>query len=417
MDLWVVIVATAGFIFLLWLLVRKQELRFGLGLLWLVKIEPAPCDILFIASWLKRLLQGRLCWPAHSTLHLLLAFIFLNFLQIIWADSLVQALWFAGATAYVISLCFYFSSSRAIPNVQAWKSVKTYYLAAVVIAALTLVWLAGIYILGWMGPLGSFYFAGRPKGFFKDPNVAGPFVVTGVLYALSRFVFLKTGLLSRAGLLLLLTLVGTLVSFSRGALINLLAGILAIGVVSLLARRGLRFGFAVSAIILLMLLTLPYLLGPSGQAFRFIGLVSYDKYGRFIAWKSALMIARDYFYGIGPGQFEIYSPEYQLAMPGTVYITPSAHNLYLRVLAENGVLGFVTLGIALTVLLLSLGKAICSALLSHNRELLADGAWLFSALWGIMIESFVIDTLHWRHFWIIAGCAISYPRLLRQQSD
>jgi hypothetical protein len=40
-----------------------------------------------------------------------------------------------------------------------------------------------------------------------------------------------------------------------------------------------------------------------------------------------------------------------------------------------------------------------------------DMCWIFSSLVGILVQSFVIDTLHWRHFWIILGFVFGIAKL------
>ena len=89
--------------------------------------------------------------------------------------------------------------------------------------------------------------------------------------------------------------------------------------------------------------------------------------------------------GIGPGQFDIREPI-------------SSHNTYVRVLSEQGVLGFAAL-------------AVCSAR-SRSRSSTrrpdaaptASGRAALLAAWcGLLANSFFIDTLHWRHLWFVAG--------------
>lgn len=398
---------------ILWILLTRRQAQGGLGLLWGVKVEPAPCDVLFIWSWVKRFLNGQLQWPAYLALHLLAAFVLLNLLQMLWADSWQRGLWFAGATAYTISLCFYFSSS--IPNLQAWEEMRKYYLGSVLVTALILILLTCIFFLGWAEGLSELYYTNRPKAFFKDPNVAGPFVVTGALFALSQLLFQRKRLISWFGVMFFLMVLATVLTFSRGALLNLIVGVLALGLIALWLRRGLRFTGLVPLANLLAISLLPYALDAFEQTLRFQGLTHYDIYGRFIAWQAGIQLFWDHPWGLGPGQFEQYSPAYQEAIAGPMlYLTPSSHNLYLRVLAENGILGFAVLLMALFSLIWISTKAVKLAAAHKGSLLLPDAAWLSSSLVGILAESLVIDTLHWRHLWILAGFILAYFKLAKE---
>jgi O-antigen ligase len=161
--------------------------------------------------------------------------------------------------------------------------------------------------------------------------------------------------------------------------------------------------------VLIAVLIIPIGLELSGQAERFSGLQAYDLYGRFAAWNAGLQIFIDSPWGIGPGQFEIVSPAYERALfSEKLILTPSSHNTYLRVLAENGLIGFIILFIGL---LLIFWNSVLAASHSIKHNSMADAAWLYSCLSGILAESVVIDTLHWRHLWIIAGLVLAYRKL------
>jgi O-antigen ligase len=81
--------------------------------------------------------------------------------------------------------------------------------------------------------------------------------------------------------------------------------------------------------------------------------------------------------------------------------------MYLRILTENGILGFLALyGFFLLSLLRAAKGAVTLADKSH-RDLFA----LVSAcLLGIYVNGLVIDTIHWRHLWFLLGLAWWVPR-------
>jgi len=112
-----------------------------------------------------------------------------------------------------------------------------------------------------------------------------------------------------------------------------------------------------------------------------LGLQSYDA-DRFASQQNFIEMLRDNpLFGIGPGNYEVY----------TNY---SAHSTYARLFGERGLIGFV---IFIIVVLLALKKA-------YERS-----KFLSFSLLGILLNSFVVDTFHWRHLWLLL--AFSFMRI------
>jgi O-antigen ligase len=391
----------------IWILFIKQEALGGLSLLWIVKVQPAPSDIIFLWIWLKRLLNRNIKWVSLLSINLFITFALMNVIQLIYVKSFQRGLFFVGATIYMLLLALLFLSYTQKGSKNIWSEILYFYIFSVVLSAIIILLLAIIKYIGYSGNISQLYAASRPKGFFKDPNVAGPFIVTGCLFAISNILFNKKPVWGKFGALFLLTLFGVILTFSRGALLNLFTGLTVILLIALKLKKGTRFLNLFLPILLLFALLIPFLVNTYGQAGRFTSLARYDIFGRFNAWRSGIMIFRDYPLGVGPGQFEIYSPTYESHIMGAI-ITPSAHNLYLRVLVENGIVGFICLFGAFAVLISDLYKSVKLSIKANDQWLITNGSWLLSSLAGILIESFVIDTLHWRHFWIIIGLTLSY---------
>lgn len=389
---------------------RQPASKGGTALTWGVMVEPAPCDILFAFAWLRRLGRRRLSWYKSFSTSALLAFVILNFVQFFLARELARGLWYAGVTTYVISLCFLLTG--VIRTSTGFRSIERWYLASTIVAALTLLILTTLFLAGAASHGPTLYYASRPKGFFKDPNVAAPFVVTGALAALSWLIFSPRKAILKPILMLAITVAAVVVTFSRGALVNLFVGIVIIGCFALLRGRGSRFASIVIIALLLLAPLMPKLLTRFGQAQRFEGLMPYDLYGRQAAFRASLQIFADHPLGIGPGQFEIVSPTYQekLAVANSI-ITPSAHNTYLRALAENGLLG---LALLLAGSLSIWWASLKTALRAKGLEAVTAATWLCGAWGGLLVEGCFIDTLHWRHLWIIAGLILAHCKLQAQ---
>ena len=112
---------------------------------------------------------------------------------------------------------------------------------------------------------------------------------------------------------------------------------------------------------------------------------SYDA-TRFSAQAVGIESAERYPFGVGPGQFEEYA-------------SLSAHSTYVRVAGEQGLPGLVALAaFVLTTLVVALGNAL------KGRESYGIGSAALLGAWcGLLVNSLVVDTLHWRHLWVVAA--------------
>jgi O-antigen ligase len=410
---WEITFFATFFLAVISLLFARREIIAGLSLLWAVRLEPAPADLVFLWGWFKNLLKPQLQFPSTAVLRLFFLFIILNLLQMPLSVSWSRALVFAGVTVYTIMLSFFVSS---IIEYDVWEEARDAYIIATLIAVLPITILSLPTILGTGSFAQELYVSDRPAGFFKDPNVAGAFITTGLTYFLGRVIFLKRSLLGLDVVVSLIVLTATVLTFSRGAILNSLVCIIVLGLVSILKRRGWRFVLVFALILIATTgLFLP-LIEIFGQESRFDGEPEeYDLYGRSAAWESGLLMVRDFPLGFGPGQFEVHSPDYQSVLPGQIIPTGSAHSLYIRLLAENGPLGLASLLIAFFLVILRLIRL--ASVLSPDYEpgFFVNTVWLLSTFVGIIAESFVIDTLHWRHFWVIIGFALSWQNILERR--
>ena len=115
---------------------------------------------------------------------------------------------------------------------------------------------------------------------------------------------------------------------------------------------------------------------------------SYDegRFGRFGRHILGAEMALDLPFGIGPLQFHRYFPE-------------DTHNSYLNAFMSGGWLS----GICYPALVFATVHAWASATSSCACPGSATYLAVFSAFVGTVGESFIIDTDHWRHFWMMLG--------------
>uniref|UniRef100_A0A7C4W4E5 O-antigen ligase-related domain-containing protein n=1 Tax=Fervidobacterium pennivorans TaxID=93466 RepID=A0A7C4W4E5_FERPE len=226
----------------------------------------------------------------------------------------------------------------------------------------------------------------RLKGFFKDPNVLGAFLVPPAIFYLSRAVRYKKQVLSFLTFVVLS--LGIFFTFSRAAWLNYTISLLLLLLIKLFKPKELKRLFtlliSLSAIAILFwkVSASIEILGVNLQTFFLgrTGLQDYDK-ERFAAQKefSNILSSTSLIFGAGPGNYEIFAKM-------------SAHSLYLRYIGERGLFGFLLFLIFLLIIVLRTSR-------SKYSEL------LLPLLIGQLVNSLFIDSLHWRHFWVLFSLA------------
>ena len=358
----------------------------GILLLAVVRIEPAPSDLVFGVVLALAFVTGRLHLervPLSVTL-LVSGFLALNLLASTAAIDGSRAATYFGITLYLgifaLWLAAYVCSARRARLVVVAYLVGAAFSAAVACLAL---------IAPFPGAE-AFVSGPRAQGLFKDPNVFGPFLVPAVLILMEETVaprLLRFRLPTKLVLLSVMT-VGVVFSFSRAAWLNLAVGTLVLFMVLALRRGGARRAMTLLVVTLVAGTTLFGAVAATSSV-DFLteraALQDYDAQ-RFGAQASGFEVAVEHPLGIGPGQFERISEL-------------SAHSTYVRSLAEEGPLGAAVI---LGLVLLTLGFA------ARNVALGADtygigSAGLLAAWCGLLANSSFVDTLHWRHLWLVAA--------------
>jgi len=357
----------------------------GLALSGVVLVEPAPADLVLVVVMAIAAVTGRFEIRAPGlALGALGALLTLNLLSAVEVVDATRAAVYFAITAYLITLALWLSGY--VVSVRTARLVAGGYLVAA----------AGSAALGLLAFFVStpgrdlLVDGGRVQAFFQDPNVFGPFLVPIALILAEDLVTPRIFGLRRivkAPLLLLLVL-GVMLSFSRGAWVNLTIGAAVVLLVLALRRGGGRKALVTLLLVLTLAGAVAAILAASGsQSFLLdrAGLQSYDA-TRFSAHVVGIESAERYPLGVGPGQFESYAPL-------------SAHSTYVRVVGEQGLAGLLAL---LVVLTSTLVMAVRNAL--AGRETYGIGSAALLGAWcGVLVNSLVVDTLHWRHLWIVAA--------------
>jgi O-antigen ligase len=383
-----------GLIALLFLTIRHYELTIALGLLLMgvVRFEPAPPDIVFSLVMLVAAITGRFhISRAPVVLRWVIATLLaINLLSVIDAVSVTEATRFLLITVYLAIFAVWLTAyvdrpSRARLVVVTWLAIGV--LSAVLSVLALYMPLPGREVI-----LGNVDNGERASGFFKDPNVFGPFLVPIALILLEQRLVPKIPRLlnlraATSWLALLALTLGVLFSYSRAAWANF-----AIGVVIMLAALSLRRRGASRALRALVLLV--FVAGVTVLVLSATGSIGFFEHRaqvqgydtqRFSAQSFGLQLGWTHPVGIGPGQFVHYSP------------TIATHSTFVRVFAEQGFLGLaVLIALLLSTLVLALRNVVVGADTWGIGSTALLGAWC-----GVIFNSVVVDTLHWRHLWVL----------------
>jgi O-antigen ligase len=378
----------AGLLGTLAISLARYDAAIALGVLLLavVRIEPAPSDLVFGVVIALALVTGRLHLervPLSVTL-LVSGFFALNLLASTAAIDGARAAMYFGITLYLGIFALWLTAY--VSSVRRARLVLVAYIGG---AALS----AAVACLALIVPFpgaDAFVSGPRAQGLFKDPNVFGPFLVPAVLILMEETVAPRLLRFRLAPKLFLLSImaVGVVFSFSRAAWLNLAVGTVVLFAVLALRRGGARRAMTLLVVTLVAGAALFGVLAAT-SSFEFLteraALQDYDSQ-RFGAQASGFEVAVEHPLGIGPGQFERISEL-------------SAHSTYVRSLAEEGMLGaFVVLGLVL----LTLGFAARNVALGVDTYGIGS-AGLLAAWCGLLANSSFVDTLHWRHLWFVAA--------------
>ena len=265
-------------------------------------------------------------------------------------------------------------------------------------------WVASAVVTSLLGMLGYFgampgaeMFTkfGRAAGAFQDPNVFGPFLALPGIYLLYRVLTGNPLKMAIYAVPLLIVTGGIFLSFSRGAWgLFGTSAILLTGLLFLQSSSGkFRLRIVVMSIAAVTFLTLALLIVlqiPSiAELFTMRAQLVQDydgaRLGRFARYSIGFLLATERPFGIGPLVF------------GQMY-GEDTHNIWLKALMDYGWLGFASY---LTLIIWTIAAGF--------RILLRDRPWqpyllcAYVVFLGHVALGSVIDTDHWRHFYLLLG--------------
>lgn len=348
-----------------------------------VSVEPAPTDIFFILFLALAIVLNQLYFSKSAMfgLFLVVLFLLMNFISFFFVTSISMSIPYIVITIYMAVMWIGVVGFGGYCGVSSLKNISSIYYFVGLITAVVAI---AVYfrIIPYYE---EFFLFERVKLFFKDPNVLGPFLIFPALYAISKYEEQKKMIYMFSFFIITS---GVILSFSRAAWLNLAVAILVYLFLPKFKEKRGRLK-VVAVFIFLLIAGLALITTNTKLQTQFterLGIQHYDA-ERFNSQKDASLIGFTDPLGNGPGQSE-------------VLLDIAPHNLFARLLIENGLLG-VTSFILLIV----------SAIVMAFKGVINSGEYryyymiIFSTIIGQIVNSLFIDTLHWRHLWLIVALA------------
>jgi hypothetical protein len=370
------------------------------GLLWLtgfagviVFMEPSPYEITSLLTIFVFVCTGLTLRPALMPLIVLLLLYNTGFsLAVVQVTEQSKPIVWVAVSWYLSATAIFFAAMLCHNTAERLALLMRGVTMAAAFASLLAI-LSYFHLLGPLSDLFLMY--GRANATFNDPNVLGAFLVLPALLALQRVLNGRFGDAFRASVLFGLMAIAVLLTFSRAAWGQLA---LTTALLMLLTFVTTRSGHArlrivliaiAGAIVLVLLFAALLSIDRVADLFKERAALeqSYDAghLGRFGRHLLGAQIALDQPFGIGPLQFSKLFPE-------------DPHNTYLNAFLSGGWLsGMVYATLVLTTLIRGL------------RTVFVDTPWrttylaVYCAFVGAAAESVLIDSDHWRHYFLLLG--------------
>ncbi|MCB1477441.1 MAG: hypothetical protein KDJ62_00900 [Rhodobiaceae bacterium] len=354
-------------------------------------IEPSPYEYGFIALTIIAALRGMAIPPVLIVPTLLLAlFNFGGMASMAAIDSGMDQVKFIAVSGY-LALTAIILALIIAEDPRRMAIVKSAYIAAALVAALA--GIAGYFDIGGLYDL--FTENARARGTFKDPNVMGPFLILPTLFLAHDILRgnLRKVIVSAA--ILAPIMIAILLSFSRGAWGHTVVSFALFGWLLFSTSRstGDRARIVFTAI---------------GAVFAAVALIaamlSVPKVADLFQTRAHLV---QYYDGGEMGRFGkqryaipdlIKHPNGYGAMKFRTKFGEDPHNVYVNAFASYGWLGGFTYAAFIAATLFA-GAAAALRRTTFQAYAIA----VFSVFSVLALLGFIIDTDHWRHFYLLCG--------------
>lgn len=389
---WVTLLALAAFLFVLVLGILNYNalVLITFALIGFVRIEPAPFDLLVTLVMGTGLLIGKISLPS-SKYGILVpigigGFVLVNLASAFGSFQSVVSLRFLGITIYMLVLFVFVRIYTAQPAGLRIVMIGLT-ISAVINSLFVVLGLVGIKFVAE-----TVDWSVRGVGFFKDPNVFGPFVAMAAFWVIDRLLqppyrFKRTIWLATLALLLCF---GAFSSLSRAVWLNFALGscILWIVIFHYAPQKGIRL---MALAFFFVVISLPFLQSSLlGDILKTRWQVQGYDIVRFSIQRDGITAGFNHLFGVGPAGW------------------PNTHSLYIKTFAEQGIMGLASL---LLIIGASVFPLFRYSWKEGERVTIITARVLLAIVAGQLLNSIVIDSIHWRHFWVVLGIAWAYPAL------
>jgi O-antigen ligase len=354
-------------------------------------VEPSPHDAMMGVLAVACLIAG-VHFDRRIALLVILLLIFnvggvLSLLNVPGQEKTVQ---YTATSIYLMLAAIVFACLAAERTMLRLAALRAAYILTAVIVSI-----AGIcgYFHAFPGAEDLFAPGGRALGFFKDPNVFGPFLIWPMLIVAERMIVRRATLLDLA--IFVILMIGLLLSFSRGAMFHFAVSAAVVIVLAFLTAPSTRIrvrilgltliGIAALAALFALALSFESIAAMIKDRFHLTNSYDVGQGGRFELQELALSALLHYPNGMGPFEFSRVNGTQQ-------------HNVYLQALLVYGWIGGVSYVMMLAATFMVALRSVFVATPWQPYLITALGAFT-----GEVLEGFVIDTDHWRHFFLLLG--------------
>lgn len=378
--------------------------RIALGAVWLtvassaiVFSEPAPVDALTIGLGILLPVIGLTKIKPWLGVGLALWFAIAacGYIGATQSLDIAESTTHISVSLYLYLACVLFAAFVAKAPEAHCKLILNAYLAATVLGAV-----AGI--IGYFdiipGSYDLFTRYDRATGTFKDPNVFGPFLIGGLLVAVHLWLIRPPpqGLLPLVAAALIT--LATLLTFSRGAWAAAAGAFALYAYLYLVTAQSNRERLKIVGLVIAGTAITGLILAAALQSEAAANLIEqratltqpYDEgpEGRFGGQQKAFHLILDNPLGIGAQAFTHF------------YHHEEAHNVYLTAMLNGGWIGGL---IYLLLMALTLWLGWLHALKRTRTQKLF--LIVYAAMAANILEGYIIDSDHWRHFYLLVGLA------------
>lgn len=373
----------------------KASVSFIICSMWIVLFEPSICDI-FISLAILAFILNNLFTYKNSIARLsfveymLIVYIVVNIQNVIQSNDLAYSIRFYGITLYLVIL-FFFISRLSDSYDMIRKQLKLYFIPCIITSFVLVVSYVAVVLNIDMGILDFLIESGRPRAFFKDPNVAGPFLIPAAIYSLAAILNNKSKYNPLLLFLFLSSVIGVFATLSRAAMASLLFSIFLVVVFSVDAKKFIKIAFILFLCLSSFTLFI-YIVPQSDIADRLYDtdFGVNDRIQRiersFNVIKENPIMGSGMYYGLGE----------------------TAHDTFFLLMTHTGIIGAACFW--LPVIYVS-GRL----LINSRSRLYEKNKVIFLTLGVSLISHMALAILiyfgHWRHFWYIFALAAAALRL------